>query len=193
MKIIYYLFGLVVVAVLTLVSCNSKPSLQKYFVEKSKSNEFMSFDLGTDIIKAADADISADQKKALEAVWKLNVLIFKPDSTNTGTVRYKEETAQVKSILKKGEYEELMRIGSGKDGASISMLGENDDIDEFVVFLHKDGTFGLIRVLGNDMTPNDVMTIMQLVKKSGVDMAQLQPALDEINGKKGLEIKFLKK
>lgn len=185
MKTIYYLFGLVVVVVLTLVSCDSKPSLQKYFVEKSKSNEFMSFDLGTDIIKAADADISADQKKALEAVRKLNVLIFKPDSTNTGNVRYKEETAQVKSILKKGEYEELMRIGSGKDGASISMLGENDDIDEFVVFLHKDGTFGLIRVLGNDMTPNDVMTIMQLVKKSGVDMAQLQPALDEINGKKG--------
>ena len=186
MKTIYYLFGLVIIAVLTLVSCESKPSLQKYFVEKSQSNEFMAFDLGTDIIKAAGSDnLSADQEKALKAVRKLNILIFKSDSTDTNVAHYKEETTKVKSILKNGEYEELMRVGSGKEGASINMLGENDDIDEFVVFLRKDGAFGLIRVLGDEMTPTDVLTIMRLVEKSGVDMAQLQPALNEINGSKG--------
>lgn len=180
MKTIHYLFGIMLALMLSLVSCDSGPSLQKYFVEKAKSQDFIAFDLGTSIIKGDKFDLSQKQTKALDAVKKLNILIFK--SGNENDQLYTAEAKNVKGLLKTGGYEELMRFGSGKSGGSISMLGENDDIDEFVIYLHQNGdSFGLIRVLGDDMTPSDVFTVVQLIQKSGLDIAQLQPALNAMN------------
>ena len=183
MKTVLYLFSVVIAVALTLVSCDSKPSLQKYFVEKSESADFVSFDLGTGIIKTDSTVLNAEEKKALESVRKLNILVYKKNSLDNAT--YEAETKNVKSILKNGEYEELMRFGSSKQGASINMLGDGDDIDEFVVYLHqKENGFSIIRVLGDNMNPNNVLTLVELIKKAGVDMDQLKPALDAIDTKK---------
>jgi hypothetical protein len=38
----------------------------------------------------------------------------------------------------------------------------------------KDG-FAVIRVLGTDMNPNSVVTLMSVLKSSNIDMAQLKP------------------
>lgn len=182
MKTVFYLFGLLLALTLMLVSCDSKPSLQKYFVEKSGSADFVSFDLGTGIIKTNAKTLTKEEQKALESVQKLNVLIYKKDSLDNDNVKYSTETKAVKNILKSGAYEELMRFGSSKQGASINMLGEGDDIDEFVVYLHqKENGFSIIRVLGDQMSPNNILTLVGLIKKSGIDMDQLKPALEVID------------
>ena len=49
-------------------------------------------------------------------------------------------------------------------------------IDEFVLVANQDEAgFAIVRILGDDMDVNHVMTLFQLLKKSNVDMEQLKP------------------
>jgi hypothetical protein len=68
-----------------------------------------------------------------------------------------------------------MKYSSGVESASVSYLG-TEHIDEFVLFANsKDAGFAVIRVLGTDMNPNSVVTLMSVLKSSNIDMAQLKP------------------
>jgi hypothetical protein len=67
-----------------------------------------------------------------------------------------------------------MKYSSGVE-ASVSYLGTDEHIDEFVLFANsKDAGFAVIRVLGTDMNPNSVVTLMSVLKSSNIDMAQLK-------------------
>jgi hypothetical protein len=55
-------------------------------------------------------------------------------------------------------------------------VGSDEHIDEFVLYANsKDAGFALVRVLGKDMNPTNVVTLMSVLKKSNIDMAQLKP------------------
>jgi hypothetical protein len=65
-----------------------------------------------------------------------------------------------------------MKYSSGLEGASVSYVGTDEHIDEFVLFANsKDAGFAVIRVLGTDMNPNSVVTLMSVLKSSNIDMA----------------------
>lgn len=169
MKNILFAFAIVLVV----VSCESKPSLQKYFVEKSESEDFVTVDIAPSFIKADSLNLTDDERIALESVHKLNVLAFTNTANSTG---YEQEKTKVKGLLKTGEYDELMKFGSTEMGASIHSLGEGEDIEEFILFVHgKDNGFGVVRVLGDDMTPNNILTLVGLLQKADLDMEQLKP------------------
>jgi len=69
-----------------------------------------------------------------------------------------------------------MKIGSGKDAASVSYVGNEDHINEFVLFAKKkEAGFAVVRILGNDMNPNNIMNMLSLIKNANVDMEQLKP------------------
>lgn len=156
-------------------SCSNKQSLQKYFVENTESKDFLSIDLGSDFINTEKINLSKTDKEALQSFEKINVLAFKKDSTVTK--KYDVEVQKVKNILKDTvAYKELMRFGSGKDGASIYFVGEDEHIEEFVVFANKkENGFAVVRVLGNDMNPNNILNIITLIQKSNLDLEQLKP------------------
>ena len=98
------------------------------------------------------------------------------DSAKTKTKQFEIESAKVKQILKGKEYQELMKVGSGTNAASISFVGDEDKIDEFVIYAKGKNTgFAIVRILGDDMNPNNVMSILSIVKNSGIDMEQLKP------------------
>src|SRR5690606_16156246 len=100
--------------------------------------------------------LTQDQQKALARFEKMNILSYQADSTNIA--EYDAESAKVKDILKGEKYQELMHFGSGKDGGSISYVGTDDHIEEFVIFANrKQNGFAVVRVLGNDMTPNAIL------------------------------------
>ena len=83
---------------------------------------------------------------------------------------------KVTEILKGEDYQELMKVGSGKDAASISYIGDDDHINEFILFAKKkDNGFAVVRILGNDMNPNNIMNMLSLLKSANVDMDQLKP------------------
>ena len=69
-----------------------------------------------------------------------------------------------------------MKIGSPKQGAAIYFVGEDDDIDEFVVYGNNATSgFAVVRILGDNMNPSDVMTLFELMRKSKIDLEQLKP------------------
>ncbi|KAF2514306.1 DUF4252 domain-containing protein [Flavobacterium foetidum] len=159
---------------LTLVSCNSEPSLQKYFVENSEKKDFIALDISPDILNIEKTKLSAEQNEALNSFDKMNILAFKADQNNQ--TQFETERAKVKAILKDPKYQELMKFGSGKDGASVSYIGSDDNIKEFVIFANrKENGFAVVRVLGNNMNPNNIMTLMSVLQKSKIDMEQLKP------------------
>ena len=42
----------------------------------------------------------------------------------------------------------------------------------------KDNGFAVVRVLGNDMNPTDILNMLTLLKKSSIDVDQLKPLQD---------------
>ncbi len=159
---------------LTLVSCNSEPSLQKYFVENSEKKDFIALDVSPNILNVDKTKLSAEQNEALNSFDKMNILAFKADQKNQ--IEFDTERNKVKAILKDPKYQELMKFGSGKDGASVSYVGSDDNIKEFVIFANRKETgFAVVRVLGENMNPNNIMTLMSVLQKSKIDMEQLKP------------------
>lgn len=159
---------------MTLISCNSEPSLQKYFVENTDNKDFIALDISPNILNLDKAKLSTEQNDALKSFDKMNVLAFKANAKNQA--RFETERAKVTAILKNPKYQQLMKFGSGKDGASISYVGTDENIEEFVVFANrKENGFAVVRVLGKDMNPNNIITLMTVLKESKIDMEQLKP------------------
>ncbi len=164
----------IVLSLLTLVSCSSEPSLQKYFVTNSENKNFVAIDIAPSILNVDKVSLTAEQKAALQSFEKINVLAFKINDKNKS--QFDEERAKVTTILKNQKYKQLMKFGSGKEGASVSCVGEDDNIEEFVLFANKkDAGFAVIRVLGKDMNPNNIMTMMTVLEKANVNLDQLKP------------------
>lgn len=155
-------------------SCNSEPSLQKYFVENQEKPGFVSIDISPSILNVDKSKLTAEQNKALASFEKMNVLAFKVDQKDKG--KYDTEKQKVVEILKDTvTYKQLMKFGSGKQGASISYIGDDDHINEFVVFGNqKESGFAVVRILGNDMKPEDAMTMISVLQQSKIDMKQLE-------------------
>ncbi|MCF6132819.1 DUF4252 domain-containing protein [Flavobacterium wongokense] len=171
MRIAFYT---VVLVSLFLSGCNSEPSLQKYFVESSEKKDFISVDVSPSIINMDKTKLTAEQKTALESFDKMNILAFKLDDKNKA--QFEAESQKVTQILKGKDYQELMKFGSGKDAASVSFVGDMDHINEFVFYAKKkENGFAVIRILGDDMNPNNIMNMISLLKDSKLDMEQLKP------------------
>ncbi|NNT71784.1 DUF4252 domain-containing protein [Flavobacterium sp. IMCC34852] len=171
MKITYFIAML---ASLLLLSCNSEPSLQKYYVENAGKKDFVSLDISPSIINVDKAKLSEEQKNALESFDKMNILAFKLDEKNKA--KYQEESQKLTKILKGEDYQQLMKIGEGKDAASISFVGDEDNIDEFILFAKREENgFAVVRILGNDMNPNNIMNMLSVLKSANIDMEQLKP------------------
>ena len=159
---------------LLLVSCQSEPSLQKYFVENTENNDFLIMDLSPTIVNVDKAKLSVDESAALKSFDKMNILAFKLTDKNKN--QFVAQRAKVNAILKDEKYQQLMKFESGKEGASVSYVGDDDHIEEFVFYANKkDAGFAVIRVIGKDMNPTAIMTMLQVLKKSNIDMEQLKP------------------
>lgn len=168
------IFTSALLVLLTLISCNSEPSLQKYFVENTENKDFIALDISPNILNLDKTKLSTEQNDALKSFDKMNILAFKANAKNQA--QFETERAKVTAILKNPKYQELMKFGSGKDGASISYVGADENIEEFVVFANrKENGFAVVRVLGKDMNPNNIMTLMSVLQKSKIDMEQLKP------------------
>jgi predicted RNA-binding protein len=72
-----------------------------------------------------------------------------------------------------------MKMNIGKGSVSINTKGEGEHIEEFILFLaNKENGIGVVRVLGEDMTPQNVMTIVGLLQKADVDQGALKPLMN---------------
>ncbi|NHM04656.1 DUF4252 domain-containing protein [Flavobacterium celericrescens] len=164
----------IVVSSILLWSCETKPTLQKYFVKNTESSNFVSVDLAPSIINTEKVTLTTAEKEALQSFEKMNILAFKTDSNDVAN--YDKEIKEVKSLLKDETYQQLMKVGSGNDGAAVYFVGEDEHIDEFVLLASKkENGFAVVRVLGNDMNPTHILNMLSLLKKSDMNLEQLKP------------------
>lgn len=166
--------GLAIFISLWLTSCNSEPSLQKYFVENLENRNFVALDISSSILNLDPTKLSLEQQQALQSFDKMNILAFKRTPNNTA--EFETERAKLNGILKNPKYQQLMKFGSGKEGASVSFVGTDEHIEEFVLFANQKETgFAVVRVLGKDMNPTHIMNMMSVLQQSKIDLDQLKP------------------
>lgn len=167
---------------LLITSCQSEPTLQKYFVENTESKDFISVDVSPSILNLNQTKLTAEQKKAFESFDKMNILAFKADSSNAA--KYDVEREKINKILKNEKYQQLMKYGSGKDGASISFVGDDEHIDEFILYANrKENGFAVVRILGKDMNPTNIVTMISALQNANINMEQLKPLQQMVENK----------
>jgi len=158
-------------AILT-VACDTKPSLQKYYVDSKENNAFISVDLPANIIELKDENVSEGVKNTLKTIKKVNFLALQIDENNQEM--FDAEKEKVNEILKNPDYKQLMRIKTADGNVTVNYLGTEDAIDEMIIFgSDSKRGFALVRVLGENMNPADIMNMAQEIKLDG-DSQQLK-------------------
>lgn len=156
------------------IACKKEPTLQKYFVENTESSDFISVDMSPSILNIKPEVLTTEQQEALKTFKKMNILAFKLNEENK--TKFDDERTKVNEILKNEKYQQLMKFGSGKEGAAVYFVGKDDAIEEFVLYGSKsENGFAVVRILGNKMNPEDFMTLLSALQKSDIDMEQLKP------------------
>ncbi len=148
-----------------LVSCSSTQSLQEYYVDNSENPNFLSVDLPVSLLNLEKADLTTEERTALESLKKLNVLAFKRSPNNE--VAFIEEKKKVKAILKNQKFTELMKVNTQYGNGTVRYLGTDEAIDEVIIYGDNDEKgFMLIRVLGNKMNPAHLVQFINAMQKS---------------------------
>lgn len=155
--------ALILFVALYLVSCDSSQSLQQYYVDSKENNEFISIDLPASIIQLKDTEVSDDIKSTLETIKKVNFLALQLNDSNKDL--FVAEKAKVLQILKNPKYKQLIRANMGQGNVSVNYLGEEDAIDEVVVFgADNSKGFAVVRVIGENMNPAAIMKLTQEIQ-----------------------------
>ncbi len=164
-------------ALIVLVSCNNGESLQTYFVDNQESADFLSADLPTSIVKIDEMSLSKEQKEAYKSVKRLNFLGYK--ATESNKENYSAELSKVKSILKDKKYNDLIEFNDKAAKIIVKYIGDDDSADEFIVFASsKETGFGIVRILGDDMRPEKMATLVDAMQNADFDESQLNGITD---------------
>ncbi|WP_029036484.1 DUF4252 domain-containing protein [Salinimicrobium xinjiangense] len=163
---------LLVVISLGLVSCNNETTLQEYYVENQNNHQYLAFDIPASLLTGDNSKLTAEQKATLATVKKVNILGFPLKEENQ--VQYEAEKEKLSEILKSDKYKQLMRYGGGNRKAELYFLGEDDAIDELIVFGSDDEKgFGIARVTGDKMNPEALIKLLKSFEEGDLDIAGL--------------------
>lgn len=165
MKTFKILFAALFLAGLT--SCDDGKSLQKYYVENQEDTDFMALDVPTSMFTNSSS-LEAEDKATLESIKKINVLALKKEED---PAKFETEKQKLNEIFKDEKYQLLMKYGGGNRKAALYFTGEEDAIDELIVYGYDEEMgLGVARVLGEDMDPEKIMKLMKSIDKDNIDV-----------------------
>ena len=145
--------------VFVLVACSNEQSLQEYYVDRQDNQHFLSLDIPSQLLLNTMSTVSPKQRESLERIKKVNVLAFPKKDDNAEL--YAVEKDMLSAILSQDKFENLMTFNQNGKSAKLMYLGEEDDIDEIIVFgSDVDRGFAVARVLGDNMNPQDFVNIL---------------------------------
>ncbi|GGX30464.1 DUF4252 domain-containing protein [Aquimarina muelleri] len=178
MKNVYRVLG--ILSIILLMSCNREPSLQKYFVDHQGDNDFIAVDVPSSLLSTETIQLDKEEKEALESVKKINFLALPLKQSNQD--KFEKESTTIKNILDSDTYETLVRFGSNGIKGVLKYEGEEDDIDEIIIFAtdQKKG-LALIRVLGDNMRPEKMAMLMKSVEKGKINLDAFKSIADSID------------
>jgi hypothetical protein len=182
MKNIISIFVYTLTLTVFLTSCNSEKSLQKYYVEKQSNDNFIAIDLPASLISLND-NVSEESQETIKTLKKLNILAFKLNENNADA--FKSESKEIKEVLSNKKFNDLMRGKHENISFAIKYLGDEDEIDEIVLFASESSKgFIVARILGDGMKPAQIMKLMKDVEKFDTDnpaFSQIGDLLGEMN------------
>ncbi len=166
-----------ILVAMTVVSCSDK-SLQKYLVEKQDDAKFVKVDIATSLLEGENSDFTVEEKEILKTIKKINVVAYPIKDGDTAD--YVAEKEQLESILNQEQYKELTRIKSNDWNATLKYTGEEDAIDEVIVFANdNDRGFAVFRLLGENMRPDQMLKLMDAAERGNLNLSKLS-GLSEI-------------
>jgi hypothetical protein len=166
-----YLIPLILVA-LTLFGCSNDKSLQRYLVDKQDDDKFLKVDVATSLLQSDSNSFTQEQKDILETVKKVNVVAYKIQNDNLA--EYETEKEKLASIMNQDKYKTLIKFGSNNSGATLKYLGEEDAIDEVIVFASDvEKGFAVFRLLGENMRPDQMIKLMSSIDNGDIDVSKL--------------------
>lgn len=152
-------------------SCANEQSLQEYYVENQQDNEFIALDIPTSMFANAE-NLNETQKQTLESLKKINLLALPIEK---GEENYEAEKRKLENILKNEKYQLLMKYGSNNRKAEIFFIGDEEAIDELIVYGYDDTKgVGVARVLGENMNPQQLIALMKSLDKGDIDVGGLK-------------------
>lgn len=155
---------------LVLLSCNKERSIQEYYVENQENSKFIAVDIPTSLL-ANSENLDEQQRATLETVRKINLLALPVEE---GQETYESEKADLRKILENDQYQLLMKYGSGERKAEIYFTGDEEAIDEFILFGFDDQRgLGLARILGEDMNPEKLLKLLSSLKHGDINLSGL--------------------
>ncbi|MBT8263626.1 MAG: DUF4252 domain-containing protein [Bacteroidia bacterium] len=171
MVLVRFIVGLSLAAI-SLVSCADGSSLQRYLVDKQDDDKFLKVDIATSLLESDDADFTEEQKEILETIKKVNVVAFPLKGKNAED--YTAERAELAKILDNEKYVLLGKVSSNGSMMTMKYLGEEDAIDEVIIFASDDERgFAVFRLLGDNMKPGQMLKLMNSINSGDFDVSAL--------------------
>jgi len=170
MTLIKYITALIIG--LLMMSCNSDTSLQRYLVDKQEDDRYLKIDLATSLLQSDESTFTEDEQEILNTVKKVNVVAY--PIKNGDAAEYEAEMARVDKIIGQEKYKTLMSSKSNGMSVTLKYLGEEQAIDEVIVFASSpEKGFGVFRLLCDDMRPDQVMKLTNSIQKGDLDVSKL--------------------
>lgn len=164
--------SLLVCLIIVFSSCDNNTTLQEYYVENQNNRQFLALDIPASLLTGNNR-LSAEQKATLETIRKVNLIALPMNEENEEV--FEEEKAKLTAILGNDKYQPLIKYGGGTRKAELYFLGEDDAIDEFIVFGYdEEKGFGVARVLGEDMKPEALIKLLKSFEEGDLNIEGLQ-------------------
>jgi len=151
------------------IACNSEPTLQKYYVDHQNDDNFVLIDVPSSLFIGDNSAVSEEDKKVIASIKKANVLALPINESNQEL--FTQEKAVMETILKDEKYKVLMKFGSSNRSVKVMYLGEEQAIDEVIVYA-SDNTkgFAVARLLGDNMNFSAIMKLMKSATNGDLDL-----------------------
>lgn len=170
MKLARYSLVLVMCS-MVLTSCNHK-SLQKYLVEKQDDDKFMKVDIAASLLQNNTNNFSEEEKGILKTIKKVNVVAYPIHDGDT--LDYEAQRSEIEKIRSDDKYKDLTRIKSNNWSATLKYTGDEDAINEVIVYARDDSKgFAVLRLLVDKMRPEQMMKLMKSVERGDLDVSKL--------------------
>lgn len=166
------LTSIFVVLTIVLSSCTNEKSLNKYFVEKSAQEGFMSLTIPASILQLKTDENSDEAKDAMASFERLNVLILR--NTDSLKVDFNKEQQTVENILANDKnLNELMSLNAKGYFVTVNFKGDENDISEVIAFAKGKEGFALARITGKNITAEKIAKVASSVDFNNSNIQEL--------------------
>ncbi len=143
--------------ILLLISCDANPTVESYLVSKDGDKNFSNYSFGADVIPDSESPLLQELKKTFRSV-QLSYL----DKTKLTDIAYALEVETCEKAINHPKYSSLGRVKKKAWSFDIRSKGNNDVIEEIVIFVKaKEKGFGLLRIQGDAINPSKFMQFLQ--------------------------------